>query len=287
MNTKAEEPGGARTSRQQRIITGGIAGAGAVATVLLLPSTAFFVVCLFLFGATSAEYARMGRRWAPSAPMGGLPVLVVLASAGWFGLAHTQALAISPLEAATLPALVLVLSPALLVLGSKVRVPEAGIALGLIAFGLPYFTLAALCTYWLHAIDPWLLLGLLSLVWAGDTAAYFAGSAFGRRHLAPVISPNKTWEGAAAGLLASIAALALWSAWRLGTVRLDLMAVGGAAAVAGQLGDLVESLFKRGVGVKDSSNVLPGHGGLFDRLDALLFAAPVFLIGIAAIGLAG
>ncbi len=287
MGARTETAGGGRTTRQKRIITGGLAGAFAIVAVLWLPSDAFFVGCLLLFGATTAEYARMVRRWAPSAPLGALPALVVVTSASWYGLTRASTITLSPLEAALAPALAVVLAPALVVLWSKTRVPEAGIALGLIAFGLAYFTLAALCTYWLHVIDPWLLLALFFLVWAGDSVAYFAGSAFGKRRLAPIVSPNKTWEGSAAGLVASIGILALWSAWRLDTVRYDLLAVGAIAAVAGQIGDLVESLFKRGVGVKDSSNLLPGHGGLYDRLDALLFAAPVFLLGVAVIGLAG
>lgn len=287
METRSETAGGAPTTRQKRVITGGLAGAFAIAAVLWLPSDAFFVGCLILFGATAAEYARMVRRWAPSAPLGVLPALVVVAAASWFGLARAPTIALSPLEAALAPALAVVLAPALLVLWSKTRVPEAGIALGLVAYGLAYFTLAMISTYWLHVMDPWLLLALFFVVWAGDSVAYFAGSAFGKRRLAPIVSPNKTWEGSAAGLVASVGVLALWSAWRLDAVRYDLLVVGAITAVAGQIGDLVESLFKRGVGVKDSSNLLPGHGGLYDRLDALLFAAPVFLLGVAIIGLTG
>ncbi len=118
---------------------------------------------------------------------------------------------------------------------------------------------------------------LLAVVWSGDTGAYFAGSYWGRNRLAPTISPKKTWEGAIAGILASIAgglvvnmvyggALASWEVIALTSI------LGG---VAGQMGDLIESALKRFCGVKDSGKLLPGHGGFLDRVDGLLFAAPV------------
>jgi hypothetical protein len=96
--------------------------------------------------------------------------------------------------------------------------------------------------------------------------------------LAPAVSPNKSWEGAIAGLATSLAATAIWSQLRLGHVDAVLLAIGGATAVASQLGDLVESLLKRGFGVKDSGALLPGHGGFWDRMDAMLFAAPTLLL---------
>jgi phosphatidate cytidylyltransferase len=99
------------------------------------------------------------------------------------------------------------------------------------------------------------------------------------------VSPKKTWEGSIAGWLASVLAMALWSASRFGEVLPEWLLVAASTAVFAQLGDLFESLVKRGAGVKDSSNVLPGHGGLYDRVDALLFAAPVFVLGFWAFGL--
>jgi phosphatidate cytidylyltransferase len=141
------------------------------------------------------------------------------------------------------------------------------------------------------------LLYLLLVVWAGDIFAYFVGRSVGRHLMSPHISPKKTWEGAAASLLASTAvgwllfhyALPLSSALlRVGLIErrdgmfgLEQPPIGPillltiALNVAAQLGDLVESLIKRGAGVKDSGTILPGHGGMLDRIDALLFAAPV------------
>jgi len=142
-----------------------------------------------------------------------------------------------------------------------------------------------------------LLLYLLLVVWSGDIFAYFVGKSIGRHLMAPRISPKKTWEGAAASLAASLAvgvllfhyALPLSSAMlhaglierRDGLFGLEkpalwpIILLTMAINMAAQLGDLVESLIKRGANVKDSGTILPGHGGMLDRIDALLFAAPL------------
>lgn len=117
---------------------------------------------------------------------------------------------------------------------------------------------------------------LLVTVWAGDTAAYYGGRLTGRHKLAPTLSPKKTVEGAVAGALASAGVgAAVGSVW-LGLPIPVLLVVCLVAGLAGQIGDLAESAMKRSVGIKDSSNRLPGHGGILDRVDSLLFAAPVF-----------
>lgn len=123
------------------------------------------------------------------------------------------------------------------------------------------------------------------ITWVADTAAYFAGRAFGRRPMAPIVSPNKTVEGGLAGLLAgplaalAMAYLAVPGLAALGPVRLAV--TGLLVAAAAILGDLTESALKRECGVKDSSNLLPGHGGLLDRMDSLLFAFPVAYLCLA------
>lgn len=127
----------------------------------------------------------------------------------------------------------------------------------------------------------WICVGL-AVVWLGDTGAYLGGRAFGRHKLHERVSPKKTWEGAISGLLTSIAAalvmreayrqLDLWEGPPLRIV--DCIAVGIFAGILGQVGDLAESLLKRAVGVKDSGTMFPGHGGMLDRIDALLFALP-------------
>lgn len=122
------------------------------------------------------------------------------------------------------------------------------------------------------------LILVLIIVWSGDTGGYFGGRFWGKTKLSPLKSPKKTWEGAIAGLTASMAGavayLYLGYTNLPGGVTTALLA-GSLGGVAGQLGDLVESVFKRFTGVKDSGTILPGHGGLLDRIDGVLFAAPV------------
>jgi phosphatidate cytidylyltransferase len=150
-----------------------------------------------------------------------------------------------------------------------------------------------------------LLLYLLLVVWAGDIFAYFVGRSVGRHLMAPRISPKKTWEGAAASLAASLVVGTLLFTYalpissfllRVGLIqRRDglfglekpelwpILLLTVVLNIAAQLGDLVESLIKRGAGVKDSGTILPGHGGMLDRIDALLFAAPVLWFYAAAL----
>lgn len=142
----------------------------------------------------------------------------------------------------------------------------------------------------------WTIYTLLA-VWAGDIFAYFVGKSLGRHLMSPAISPKKTWEGAAASVIASVIVGMLWiqhapaissTLLRIGLIdRRDgmfgleqpqlwpIILLSAMVNVAAQLGDLVESLIKRGAGVKDSGTILPGHGGMLDRIDAMLFAVPV------------
>ncbi len=127
----------------------------------------------------------------------------------------------------------------------------------------------------LHARYPELLLFTLVLVWVGDTAAFFVGRAMGKHLLAPVISPKKTWEGAVANVVASLLAGFAFYKWQREVLLVDCLFVAVLVSIAGQVGDLFESAWKRGAGVKDSGNLLPGHGGILDRIDALLLAGPI------------
>ena len=121
----------------------------------------------------------------------------------------------------------------------------------------------------------WIILALL-VTWATDTGAYFSGRALGRHRLAPRISPKKTWEGSIGGLLWAVGGALLLS-WLFGVPGnpLHAAAVGAIVGIVSQLGDLAESMLKRQTGVKDSGRSIPGHGGVLDRLDSLLFAVPV------------
>jgi len=128
----------------------------------------------------------------------------------------------------------------------------------------------------LHDINPnWLMFGLL-INWVGDTGAYYVGRKFGRHKLAPMVSPGKSWEGAAASVVTGVAFGLIYLPLTIkGTSLLVAGLLALAANVAGQVGDLAESAIKRGAGVKDSGTLLPGHGGLLDRVDSTLFALPV------------
>jgi phosphatidate cytidylyltransferase len=138
-----------------------------------------------------------------------------------------------------------------------------------------------------HAAEPprswaglWLVCFPLVVTWVCDTAAMFGGRTFGGPKLSPVVSPGKTRSGAAAGMVGALLVAPIFSAWvfpRWG-VALGIgpaLAMAAVLAVVGQVGDLAESLFKREAGVKDSSQLLPGHGGILDRLDSLYFVMPV------------
>jgi phosphatidate cytidylyltransferase len=120
-----------------------------------------------------------------------------------------------------------------------------------------------------------LLLFTLVLVWAGDTAAYFIGRAIGRWRMAPKLSPKKTWEGATANLLGSVLVALIAQRWITEVPLQHLIGMAALANIAGQAGDLLESAYKRSAGMKDSGTLLPGHGGMLDRIDALVLAAPV------------
>lgn len=134
--------------------------------------------------------------------------------------------------------------------------------------------------------EPWLALLPLACCWAGDSAAYFAGCAFGRHRLSPAISPAKSVEGLLAGLAASTGAAVLTGlAGGLQAGPAVMVACGLVCGLAGVHGDLLESAFKRDAGVKDSGIFLPGHGGVLDRTDSIVTAAPAALLALLAAGI--
>jgi len=136
----------------------------------------------------------------------------------------------------------------------------------------------------LHQYAPFWLLFLLLLVVAADVGAYFAGRKFGRHKLAPKVSPGKTWEGVLGGLVAAALMAVIGTAW----FKVDVVSFIGICAIvvlASIVGDLTESLFKRHAGLKDSGTILPGHGGVLDRVDSVTAAAPIFLVGMEWLGL--
>ncbi|HEY0975219.1 MAG TPA: phosphatidate cytidylyltransferase [Solimonas sp.] len=173
--------------------------------------------------------------------------------------------------------------------GNLQRHPPPRWAMGLLGLLLIVSTLLALATLHAMADGVYRLLFLLFLVFAADTGAYLAGRNFGRHKLAPGISPGKTVEGAVGGLL-------LCAAWTLTAgvyafsvtnsgALLWLLALSLVVAVVSIVGDLTESMFKRVAGIKDSGTILPGHGGILDRVDSILAAAPVMALGLILLDL--
>ena len=135
-----------------------------------------------------------------------------------------------------------------------------------------------------RAVSPWYLLILLLLTTSADIGAYFAGRAYGKHKLAPLVSPGKTWEGVVGGIAAVTVMAAVASHWLpVGPGPFILICI--AAALISVVGDLSESLFKRQAGLKDSGTLFPGHGGVLDRVDSLTAAAPLYWLGLHWLGL--
>src|SRR5712664_4762279 len=170
-----------------------------------------------------------------------------------------------------------VLGVAALTLATKRPLVEALPAAGMSASGLILVAFPLSFAVRLHGTGPegpLLLLFVLVITWVGDSAAYFVGRSFGKYKLAPHLSPNKTWEGTVASFIGSLIVALVFA--RFMTVPLPhLLGMAAVGNVAGQMGDLLESAYKRSAGMKDSGSILPGHGGVLDRIDALILAIPV------------
>jgi phosphatidate cytidylyltransferase len=192
--------------------------------------------------------------------------------AGWPGMAAGLVLLFAPN-----PAVVLVLV-ALLGMALALRVNNLAAVLpsaGAFSLGVAYVFGAWRCAADLRAINPhWLLFAML-LSWAGDTAALYVGRSFGKHKMAPVVSPAKSWEGAAGSVAGAMLVSGIYAYYLIPQAPLaQALLVAAAGNIAGQLGDLCESALKRGGGVKDSGTLLPGHGGWLDRIDSSLFSVP-------------
>lgn len=264
----------------QRLLTAAILTPLVLLALFKLPGPWFFAFIAVLVDLAAFEYLQIVRNRAPHAPLKVLLVIVPFAAV---------AVSASLIEGGRLldPRLHLFTAGVLLSVGlgtltllSRVPLPQTLDALGILGFGVLYFAIPISSLHYLKEADPWLVFLLFAVVWLGDTAAFYVGSRIGRHKMAPVISPKKSWEGSLAGFVASILAAAVWSWWRLGGVDPRLLIAAALVAAAAQVGDLVESMIKRGSGVKDSGSLLPGHGGMLDRIDALLFAAPVLVLAL-------
>lgn len=148
-----------------------------------------------------------------------------------------------------------------------------------ILLGVVYIFGSWKCAILLREIGPYWLLFALAINWVGDTSAYFVGKSVGEHKLAPRVSPGKTWEGAVASIAAALAFGAVYlHRFAPGVSTVEALAISALANVAGQVGDLAESALKRGGRLKDSGSLLPGHGGLLDRVDSALFTMPAVYV---------
>jgi phosphatidate cytidylyltransferase len=275
---------------KQRVIT------ALVLIAILLPALfapmawPFALMSLVLIAAAGWEWGRLNGAGGASLVIGAA-VAAACAAALWAGWGEAP-----PRLAWWLAFLVWVLGGAFVLRGGVSAWPGVPTGLRCVIGAVLLFT-AWLALASARAIGINFILSVFCLVWAADIAAYFGGKAFGQRKLAPGISPGKSWEGVWSGMLGALALAAFWlwldSAFKVDSMslyrRLDSrFGVAGLALIVvflvamSVVGDLFESLVKRAAGAKDSSNLLPGHGGVLDRVDALL---PVFPIAMALITL--
>jgi phosphatidate cytidylyltransferase len=275
---------------KQRIITALVLIAFLLPALFAPVAWPFGVLSLLLIAAAGWEWGRLNGAGVAALPMG-----VALAAAGAFAWWSGWALA-PPRQVWWFATVVWVLGGAFVLRGGPAGWPGAPSivrnALGLILLWTAWLALAAA-----KSVGVNFILSIFCLAWAADIAAYFGGRAFGKRKLAPSISPGKSWEGVWSGLLGALVLAAFWlgldrifstdSASFYSAIQQRLGLLGLALVVAllaamSVVGDLFESLVKRAAGAKDSSKLLPGHGGVLDRVDALL---PVFPIALALVNL--
>jgi len=153
--------------------------------------------------------------------------------------------------------------------------------LGIFYIGIFSVAIIALREFYTNSVNDYikgayLIISIFASIWVGDSAAYYFGTAFGKHKLFPRVSPKKSWEGAIFGFIFSVGTMILMKVILLNFLSLfDVIIIGVIIGTIGQIGDLVESLIKRDSAVKDSSALIPGHGGFFDRFDSLIFSAPV------------
>ncbi|MCU0303367.1 MAG: phosphatidate cytidylyltransferase [Thermoanaerobaculales bacterium] len=254
------------------------------AAIVWLPPPVFLGVLGVALLLATDELLTMARgagipvgRWLPLAAV----VAILAGSWGW-GWAATVGVVV---------AVVIVLPAVQLAHPESPTGALAGLSVS--SFATLYIGLGGACLGWLRTLPEGdlgirVLFFFLLAIWIGDSGAYYVGSHLGRHRMSPRISPNKTWEGLAGGTVATFAAAA--AAKPVFGLPFDwphLSALAAILAIAAPLGDLVESQIKRDTGVKDSSALIPGHGGFFDRTDSLIFAAPPVLGYLIAAGLLG
>jgi phosphatidate cytidylyltransferase len=253
-----------------------------LAVILLAPPWAFLVVLGAAIVLAGDELLAMSR--ASGVRCGRWLELLILATAlgcAWAG-------GVNGLLAAAVVA-ALALPTAQLMRPERPEGSLSGSAVGLLV--VLYLGLTGACMGWLRqwpgeSAGAGLILFFLASIWAGDSGAYYVGRNLGRHKMAPRISPNKTWEGLVGGVIGTLVGAALARFVFVPDLGwLHVLGLAAILAVTAPVGDLVESQLKRDTGIKDSSTLLPGHGGFLDRTDSLLYSAPAVLAYLLATGL--
>jgi phosphatidate cytidylyltransferase len=248
-----------------------LAGVAAVAAILALVE---------FFDLGERLGARPFRKWTLACAIGlfyaqySLGLVETRALSGGVSFVRTSAGAVLSIESVLLIFLFVSVAIGLAAPGSLQEVlPSVSIGSAALLFvALPFSYLVRINE--IPAVGRRLVLFTLCLIWAGDMLAYFVGRSLGRVSMAPQLSPKKTWEGALGNMFASLLVAVAFARWMEVDI-VNMMIVAALANIAGQMGDLIESAFKRGATVKDSGALLPGHGGMYDRIDSLILAAPV------------
>jgi phosphatidate cytidylyltransferase len=236
-------------------------------------SPVFFLVLLAVVSAL-AQY----EFYAMYKTSGSMTVLGIMSGTGLLGAAYFM----TPSAAATAWPVIFILIFVIISTARLFIIKEPASALIDIApaiIGILYIPSLLLSAWYLRLMGYELLILLLLCVWSADSFAYFIGKNFGKRKLYLEVSPNKTLEGAAGSVAGSILASVLFGSFLIKGVGLTSLLITGAVLGAVTIvGDLVESMFKRDAGIKDSGNLIPGHGGVLDRIDSILFAAPALYL---------
>jgi phosphatidate cytidylyltransferase len=253
-----------------RVLSGVVLAGSLLAVVCFLPPNATLLLAVLASAVAFAEYADLAAAVGARIPIvpSGAAVAAACVAVGGEDL---------PLEPVCLVALISIGIVAIAggQPGPEVLRDAAASLFPMLYIGIPLGTLAGIRL--IGGRDAILL--LIVTIIASDSAQYYTGRALGRRRLAPAISPSKTVEGAVGGLVLGTAVMTLGGVWVFKGVNIWLLlATSGIVVALGMVGDLFESLLKRSAGVKDSSTLIPGHGGVLDRIDSWLFAGPVFYV---------
>ena len=266
---------------KQRVITAIILAVVLVAAIALLPPIGFYLLVAGIFTVAAWEWAQLAGIVHPRHRLvyAGLVAATGVVAANSLHILEGLAPYIEPILSANLALWVLLMFLVITYPRTTVlwRSPALRAVLGA---ALLICTALALCYLRQHEYWFAMVIYTILVVVCADTGAYFAGVNFGRRKLLPQVSPGKTWEGFVGGLCANVVLALITSIWVEEASMALLLVVTLIASVLSVLGDLTESMLKRHAGVKDSSQLLPGHGGVLDRIDSVMAAAPVIAIGV-------